>query len=388
MKRVVLILLLGSSLLLARGTMSQGTYKQLMQVQELIAKNEYVQSKKILSEMLKEKGENKYERSYILQSLSSIYIFDNNYKKVESIFEEILALNAFEKESLNRVKLSLAKVYLSTEKYKKSLKLLKSIENASKIDKTELYESLILAYYYNKNYNQAVHYSKLYFPLKKEVKESWYKILYSSYVELKDLPNAITTMKIMVKLFSENEMYWVQLASLYQETNKLKKSLSTLELAYKKSLLTKKENVLYFINILLQNEVYFKASELLNEAIAKGYIKEDKKIFELLVSSYIHSKQTGLAIKKLEDSKYAQESKYQMILANLYYQHQNYQKSIAVLENMKTKKNSKIEGERYILKALSFYELQKRDECIATLKKVINNPHHKQRAQNILKQLS
>lgn len=388
MKKLVLILLLGSSLLLARGTMSQGTYKQLMQVQELMAKNEFEQSKKILTEMLKEKNGNKYERSYILQSLSSIYIFDNDYKKVQSIFEEILTLNALEKESLKRVRLSLAKVYLSTEKFTESLKLLKSIEHAAKIDKAELYESFILAHYYTKNYKQAVEYSNLYFPLKKEVKESWYKILYSSYVELKDLPNAITTMKTMVKLFSENETYWVQLASLYQETNKLKKSLSTLELAYKKNLLTKKDNVLYFINILLQNEVYFKASELLNEAIAKGYIKEDKKIFELLVSSYIHSKQTELAIKKLENSKFAKKSKYQMILANLYYQHQSYQKSITVLNEMKTKKNSKIEGERYILKALSFYELQKKDECIASLKKVIDNPHHKKRAQNILKQLS
>lgn len=385
MKKLILVFLLAFCSLWAKPSMSQKTYDELIKAQKLMDKQDYKLAKTILEELLKQK-KNDYEKSFILQTLANIYIYNNQYEKVEKAYEEIIKLNAFEENNIHRIKYSLGKIYLSSMKYNKSLKVSLELLNSKVIKKEDIYENLILAYYYDKNYKKSIEYSKLYFQIKQKIDESWYKILYSSYIELKDYENGIIVMKTMVKLFSIKEEYWVQLASLYQQTNKLKKSLSTLELAFKNSVLSKKDNILYFINILLQNEVYNKASVLLAKAIKENLIKEDKKIFEILVSSYINSKQIHEAINKLENSEFKEE-KYQFLLANLYYNKHNFAKSLEVLNSIKTTKNSKNDGEKKILKALCYYELDNKTDSIKTLEQVVNNPHLKSKAKSILQQL-
>ncbi|RXJ87506.1 lipopolysaccharide assembly protein LapB [Arcobacter sp. CECT 8985] len=386
-KKILFVLIITlSSGLYAKQHMSKSTYNSLTSAQKLIQENKFKKAKNILDKLLKE-DKNAYEKSYILQTLSNIYITNNKYEKVTSAYEQIIKLNAFEPKSIDNIKFSLAKLYLSTEKYEKSLKLSKSLINSKYLKKQEIYENLILGYYYNKKYKSAIKYSNRYMSSKKQIKESWYKILYSSYIEIKNYNGALKTMKKMVKLFNSNEQYWVQLASLYQQKNRLKKSLSTLELAYKNNVLTKKDNILYFINILLQNDVYNKAGVLLTKAIDRKLIKEDKKIFEILVNCYINSKEIDLAINKLESSKFADKNKYKIILANLYYNKQEFKKSIETLNQIKAKKNSKTDGKKQILKALCFYELNDKKQSIRTLKKAVNNPYHKKRARSILKEL-
>lgn len=339
-----------SSGLYAKNSMSKSTYNTLTKAQEFIQKDKLTKAKVILEELLK-KDKNAYEKSFIYQTLANIYISTSKYDKVEDAYEKIVKLNAFEEKSIHQVKLSLAKVYLSNEKYKESIHLSKELLNSKFIKKSDIYENLILAYYYNKDYKNSIKFSQNYFSNNKhnQIKESWYKIYYSSYVELKDYKNAIKVMKKMVKLFNTKEEYWVQLASLYQQENQLKKSLSTLELAYKNNILTKKDNILYFVNILLQNGVYKKSAQLLTKAVDEKMVKEDKKIFEIIVSSYINSKQINLAIKKLSSSEFAKNAKFQMILANLYYNKQNYEKSIKIINSMRTKKIVNLmEKKRYL----------------------------------------
>ncbi|RXK04176.1 tetratricopeptide repeat protein [Halarcobacter bivalviorum] len=371
----------------AQMQMSKGTYNSLLKAQKLMEKEDYKTAKSILEKILANDSKNKYEKSYALQTISNIYIQENKYEKVAKAYEKILSYNAFEKDSLDRIKFSLSKIYLSLEKYKQSLRLSNELLNSKVIKKEELYESFILAFYYTKKYKQSIEYSKKYFSLKDKINESWYKILYSSYVEIKDYNGALKTMETMVKLFSKNESYWVQLASLYQEKDRLKDSLSTLELAYKNGILKNKNNILYFINISLQNGVYKKANLLLAKAVKDGLIEEDKKIFELLVSTHINAKDNELAIKKITNSKFGKEDKYRLILANLYFNKQEYKKSIAILDEIKANHKSNISGEKDILKALCFYELNDKTTSIKILKQALNNPHHKKRAKSILKSL-
>lgn len=371
----------------AKMHMSKSTYNSLMKAQKLIEKDDYKTSKKILEELLKSHSKNDYEKSYILQTLSNIYIHEDNYKKVAKAYKQIIKYNAFEKDSIDKIKFSLSKIYLTLEEFRKSITLANILKSSKTIKKSDLYEVLVIGHFHAKNYKKTISYSKKYLALDIKVSESIYKILYSSYVELKDYNNAIKTMETMVRIFNTNESYWVQLASLYQEKNRLKDSLATLELAYKNGVLKNKNNILYFINISLQNGVYKKANDLLTKAVETGLVKEDKKIFELLISTHVNAKDIDLAIKKIKSSEYGNENKYKLILANLYYQKQEFKDSIAILDTMKTKRNSKTAGEKELLKALCFYELDDKKTSIKILKQVVKNPYQEKRARSILKSL-
>ena len=78
-----------------------------------------------------------------------------------------------------------------------------------------------------------------------------------------------------------------------------------------------------------------KQNVLLTKAVKEGLLKEDKKVFELIVSTYINARDIDLAIEKLNNSPFAKENKYRMILANLYYQKQDFKKSYIYIRRYK-----------------------------------------------------
>lgn len=385
MRKILLICLVIASFLNAKATISQSTYKKLQKVQKLIEKKEYTKALNILNPIV-DSDLNDMSKSYAYQSLANIYIAKDQYKKVSKYYENILSLNALKPEDLERIKFSLSQIYLSSSVYDKSIKYSKELLNSKVIKKSVLIENIALAYYYGEKYRKSIPYIKQVITHKKK-KEEWYRMLYSSYIELKDYKGAITTLKFLVKRYTQKEEYWMQLISIYQTTKKYKKSLATLELAYKKNVVSKKKNIMYFVNILLQNNLYNKAGLLMKDAIAKNIIEDNKKNFNILISCFLNAKNYKEAIPKLSKSTYANTDKYKLILGNIYFNNSDYKNAISVLKEYKFKKNTKYDGQRYTLIALSSFELENKKQTIKYLKKAASNKYEKRRAINLANDL-
>ena len=211
-------------------------------------------------------------------------------------------------------------------------------------------------------------------------------MLYSSYIESKNYKGAIKTLKYLVSAYQKEE-YWMQLISVYQTTKKYKDSLATLELAYKKGFIKQENNLMYLVSILLQNNLYNKASQYLKTGLDKNLIKTTKRNFDILVSCYLNSKNYKDLIPTLANSKYGNTPKYKILTANIHYTNGNYQGVINTLKNYKFKKNSKYDGQKYIMLSLSYYELDKDKSSKTYLKKASLNKHEKRRALSIASDL-
>jgi len=385
MKKLILILFLAMSFLNAKATISQGTFKKLQKANKLIEKRQFTSAINVLTPIVN--GDlNAISKTYAMQSLANIYIEKNQYKKVLKYYEKIISLKALKQEDLQRIKFSLAQIYLSEGFYAKAIKTSKELFNSKVVKSSVLNENIALAYYYGKKYRSSIPYIKKVIPIKKQ-KESWYRMLYSSYVEIKDYKSAISTLRQLVKKYPKTEEYWMQLISLYQTTKRYKKSLATLELAYKNNVVSKEKNIMYFVNILLQNNLYNKAGLILKDGIKKGIVQNNKKNFNILISCFLNAKNYKEALPKLEREKYANSDKYKLILGNIYFNRSDYKNALRVLKNYKFTKNSKIDGQRYTLLALSSYELNDNKQTIKYLKKASQNRYEKKRALNLAKDL-
>lgn len=389
MKKILILLFISYTLILASGnSMSKKNYKALMEAQKLIDKGDLKKAKNTLLPLLEQTSINAYEKSYVLQTLANVYINEDNYKKSAKYYEEIIKLNSLDPKNIENIKLSLSKIYLSLNAYKKSIKLSEQLlKTSTTIPKEVIYENLLYANYYNNGFKRSIFYSKKLFEQKVKRKESWYQITYSSYVELKQYKNAIKVLETMVKKWHNKENYWLQLIALYQQTNNYKKALSTFELAYKRKGVNPEKNSLYFINILLENGLYYKAAKNIEKGLEKGYLKNNKKTFDLLVSCYDYAKQKDKVIELLSTSEYGRTARYQLLLANIYYNNEKYKKSIKALKSVSIKAGTKASGQRDTLLALSYYELNNKQESKKYIKKAINNPHEKRRALRIQKSL-
>lgn len=404
MKKIILILTLLVLSTFAKETLSNSAFNKLQEAEKFIEKKEYKQASNILKPLLKDT--NNITTSYALQSFASIYLEQNKYKKAISNYEKILKLDAFKTNEINRVKYVLSQLYLSETLYKKSIKYSLELLKSKDTNKELIYQNLTLAYYYTEEYKQSIIYDEKVIENKKRLLdeylqtpkekqknktkpnlETWYKILYSSYFELKQYPKAIEIIKYMINTFESKEEYWMQLVLIYQNTNGQKQMLSTLELAYDKGLINHKNNIQYFINMLLQNELYNKAALLIEDGIKKGILKDDKLNFKTLVNAHLNAKNIKRAIKLLTTNVNAKDEYYEILLGNIYYNKSNYKKVISTLENLKFKKIQNMKVKKNILLALSYYELEKEEFSKKYLKKALSNKFEKLRAKKIIKQL-
>ncbi len=386
MKKIILICLVLISIVNAKNTISQKSYKQLQKVNKLIELKKYTNAKTILDKLIAS-DTNDITKSYAYQSLANIHIQKDEYKKVTYNYEKILLLKALEEKDLNSIKFSLSQIYLSLSEYKKSIKYSLESLNSKTIKQAKVLENLALAYYYNKQYKKSIPYVKKIINAKKK-NESWYRMLYSAYIELKDYKNAIKTLKFMIVKYTNVESYWMQLISIYQNTKNYKQSLATIELAYKKNVINKKKNIMYFVNILLQNKLYNKAGLIIENSINKKILDKSKRNFNILISSYLNAKNYSKSISFLKSSAYAKTDKYQLILGNIFYNRSDYKNTINILKNYKFSKNSRISGQKDILIALSYYELENLKSSKKYLKKAILNKYEKKRAKNIARDLA
>lgn len=388
MKKIVLLSLLIMGLLNAKATISQKTFKQLQKADKLIQINEHTKAKAILNKIINSKT-NKIGKSYAYQALANIFIEKNQYNQVIKYYEELLKLNALDKNDLDRVKFSLSQMHLSQENYLKSIKYTKELLNSKVIKKISLYENLAIAYYHSQKFKNSIPYIKNVINLKKtkKQKEQWHRMLYSAYIEIKNYNKAIYTLRYMIKTYSSKQEYWMQLISIYQNTKNYKKSLATLELAYKKNIVDKKKNILYFVNILLQNKLYNKAGLLVEQSIKKGILQNNKKNFDILISSFLNARNYKKVLPKLNNSKYANSEKYKLILGDIYFNKSDYKNTIKVLSKYKFSKKSKYNGQRYILLGLSFHELEDKKQTIKYFKKAALSKYEKKRAKAIASSL-
>ncbi len=381
----ILLLLLCFICLNAKNSISEKVYKQLQKANKLIEKKQESKAKTILNSIIKIE-DNNLAKSYAYQSLASISLRNNNYKNTIKYYEKIVELNSLKKEEIAKVKFSLSQLYLSEGIYKKSISYSNELLKSSFPKKNHLIENLALAYYHDTQYKKSISYIKQILNHKKN-KESWYKMLYSAYINMKDYEEAITTLKYMITIYNKNETYWMQLVSLYQTVKEYKKSLATLELIYENNVVSQKKNILYLVNILIQNKIYNKAALLIEDGLKNGIIEKEEKSFNLLISTLLNAKNYKKVIYLLTNSSFAKNDKFQLMLGNIYYNKGEYTNAIDALKNHKFKANTKYDGKRYSILALSFYELDNKNSSKKYLKLAAQNRYEKTRAFNLAKSL-
>lgn len=384
MKRLVVLFLVLTSMVFAKNTVSKEAYNTLQKANKLIEEKKYTNAKNLLLPITKN-SENNMEKTYAFQSLANIYIALSKYKQAATYYEKILKLNTLEKADNDKMKFSLSQIYLSESMYKKSIKYSLELLNAQGIKKSQLHENLAIAYYYDNQFKKSIKYIRITIKNKKK-KENWYRMLYSAQIESRDYNGAISTLKYMVRVYPKEE-YWMQLISIYQTTKKYKKALATMELVYKKGAVSKEKNLMYLVSILTQNGVYNKAAKFIQDGLNKNIIKSSRKNFDILVSCYLNAKNYKELIPKLEKSVHGKSSKYRILLANIYFNQSQYKKTISVLKNYRFKKGSRFDGQKYIMMALSSYELDNENSSKEFLRKAASNSYEKKRAESIARDL-
>ncbi len=184
----------------------------------------------------------------------------------------------------------------------KSLSLLTQWEKDAEVISVGQYYFLSQIYYVLEDFKKVLHYIDIVIKeaalANLEPKESWYKSRLSAYYELQDFPNMKKTLIELIVSWP-SPTYWWQLSSTYNELNDEPSFFAVTEVIYQSGYFEKPNHYTMLAQIFMAQEVPIKAAWILEFALKKKILSEDKESLKLLGQAYLMSQEYKKAISPL-----------------------------------------------------------------------------------------
>lgn len=192
-------------------------------------------------------------------------------------------------------------------------------------------------YYQMKDYERAIERLEKVVELSRErcqqVRENWWTMLQFLYFEQENWPKVIEILEILVKEFPKRA-YWVNLASVYGETDQPDKQLWTMEAAHVGGFLEMESDVRTFGGLLLQGEIPNRAAKYLQKGFDDEIVERNVLNLQTLGQAYQLAQDVDKAIPIFEEAgDLAEDGETYDRLAVLYLQKDQFSKCQTAAEN-------------------------------------------------------
>ncbi len=352
-------------------SISPWLYKQLSNIESLIASQAYPQARKQLEKILPELKKDSYGQALALRSLASVYALENQYTKAAKYLKQCLAMNKLPAEQHQQALLNLGQLYMAMEQYQQAVNILHAWVQQNPHSKNEQVHVLLAnAYAQLKQYRKALPYIKQVIKQAKKPKESWLQLNLAIDYELGDYSAAASILQKLVLISPDKKDYWQQLSATYQQTKQFSKALAVQNLAYKKGLIKTESQILQLFNLMMYNKQPYQAALLLSKEIQARRVQPNSAHWELLANAWTGAREYKLASQALEKAaNKSNKGELFLQLARLHIEQERWQPAIKALQKAIEKPGIKNKGKAYILLGMSLYETQQINASIKAFKK-------------------
>ncbi|HSR63093.1 MAG TPA: CDC27 family protein, partial [Gammaproteobacteria bacterium] len=209
----------------------------------------------------------------------------------------------------------------------------------------------------------------------------WFDLLLAAYFELKDFRNAADLLTEMLERYPESRDYWLQLVGVYQQLDRNKQSLAVMELALEKGIL-EKEEIIQLAQMYLQEDLPFKAAKLLQEKIDNNEIGKNRDNLELLANSWQLAQETERAaatLKQLADI--SNDTAVYYRLGQIYFELERWQDCIEILEKVIDDDDFENQANATLLAGIAAYHLEDSSRSRKALNKALGYDSTRQQAE-------
>ncbi|QIZ77187.1 tetratricopeptide repeat protein [Ferrimonas lipolytica] len=302
---------------------SERVGKKVQKAYELYS-NEQVDE--ALGVLLEIKTSSDFDKAYVSRMIGSLYAGKDG--KVDTAMKHLkVAVDINQlggSDHGNAIKL-LADLSISERKFDDALKYYQDWMTFTCKEDVNVYLRMASAHYEKKEYKPAISFADKSIALQKRVNKAPYSLKMGAYYETKQYKNAAKIAEEIVRLFPQEGRAWVQLAQMYMLGEDYKKSLYTMDVAFRNGFLEKASEYKMLAQLYAQNEVPLKSAQLQEQYLKDGLVERDVGAVSMLANTYHQAKQIDKAVKFYgEAGELSGNSKHYMRQAGLLMERERY----------------------------------------------------------------
>jgi len=264
------------------------TWKQLNKIYENVADEQYDEAYTGLKTLLGRASRDSYLQAIINQGLAQVEWSRGNYQASLGYFEKAVELDALPDQAHFALMYQIAQLYFMQERYDEALARLELWFCKSPEEKITSAAYVLQASIYaqKEDYSGVLKAIDTAISMDTDPKESWYQLKLAAHYELEQYPQAAETLEILISKWPDKKVYWTQLSQIYYRLKQNDRSLAVLALAYRKGLLDKQSDIVYLSSLYSNEEVPFKAAEVLEKGIRDGIVNSDQYHWTIVAESW------------------------------------------------------------------------------------------------------
>lgn len=297
------------------------TANRLGKVQEFVDADQFAEAIELLENMAERiRRYNGNERAQIHNMLAYAYYELDDIEKTIYQYEQVLAQMPDIAEGMELTTLNqLSKLYFTEandfqeagqearaqEWFQKALDTMDVWMARSECPGPDAHFYVAQVYYQMKNFDKAIERLELVVAMSRArgllVREQWWQMLQYLYFEEENWPKVTEVLEILVRDFPKR-MYWVNLASVYGETEQYDKQLWTMEAAHTAGFLEMDSDIRTYTGLLLNADLPNRASKYLQLGFDDEVVERTATAMQMLGQAYQVGKDIDKAIPVYEEA--------------------------------------------------------------------------------------
>ena len=360
--------------LVAKGTpepmISEWVLKRLNQANKHIAEAKYDEARALLTDLLKSLKRHPYEAALTRQTIGFAFSMEDKYAEAIPYFKAALPALYSSYKQTQKTRYDLAQLYFIEEQYPQSIDLLETWIKDNDATPPEAFILLANAYSLSDKPAKAIPLVKKAIQIKKtEFKEDWYRLLLSLHLQLSQYKESERLLSVLVSRFSDKAEYWLRLAALQIEQEKMTLAAATYEIAWEKGFLTTQQELLRLVHLLLHVELPERAAQVLTKEMPRR-IEANQKHWRLLGNAWLMAREYDQAVTALEKAAaQAGHGKLHDRIGRIYYEQQQWQPSIDYLSRALEKGELTAPAQTHLLIGQAYIEMDNEQQAKTSLQK-------------------
>ena len=270
----------------AKGTISEGTYKRLERVIDMIGKGNNSEAEAKLNE-LNESARGDYEKAIILQTLGFVYATTKRESQAIKTFESALATEALPQQIHEQMMFNIAQLYLQDEKYDQGMAQLNKYLETTCNPLPDAHVLLASTYAEKKRFRDGLKQIDLAIAKAKAPKESWLQLKLALHYELKEWPKCAEVLVRLVAVAPTKQEYWKQLSGVFFEIKRDPDALAVLALAERRGYIDEENEYRNLSNLYMYLQIPLKAAMVLQRGIDQKQVQASEKNLESLANAWL-----------------------------------------------------------------------------------------------------